>query len=152
MQYRLYTDGACQPNPGHGGWAFIICLETDGVVAADSIQSGYEPQTTNNRMEIRAVIEGLKFFIQKFPKHYSLLLLSDSKYLLQGMEVWMFDWIKRGWIKKDKKAVINTDLWKEVYNLVSKVQINYHYIKGHSGDSYNEECDKLAVKEIQLRK
>jgi len=151
MTYHLFTDGACQPNPGKGGWAFILHPEEH----PDSriVKSGYEEQSTNNQMEITAVLEGLKEALKALRVPYSgnptVKLFADSKYILNGIETWMHNWEKNNWIKKDKKPVLNLDLWKEMFELNSKIHIICEYIKGHSGHPENEECDRLAVKQIE---
>ncbi len=148
MICNLYTDGACQPNPGAGGWAFII--DYDSISHA---QKGGKEDTTNNRMELTAVLEGLKFFISYIYNidQPILRICSDSKYLLLGMEQWLENWEKNNWRRTDKKPVLNTDLWKEINELKRQVQIEYKYIKGHSGHPENEKCDQLAVSMIKMR-
>lgn len=158
MIFSLYTDGACQPNPGTGGWAFIAYMK--GHPKGDKIvKTGFEKDTTNNRMEITAVLEGLKFLViaARFTdisngEENKIELFSDSKYILNGIESWMEGWQKRGWIKKDKKPVLNADLWKQIFDLSQEITIHCNHIKGHSGHPENEECDKLAVQEILQHK
>lgn len=146
MKYYIYTDGACQPNPGEGGWAFILFSETHP--KSRIIKSGYEQKTTNNRMEITAVLEGLKYFNGLKEESDSALLFSDSKYLVNGITLWMDGWARNGWRKKDKKPVMNDDLWREIHNLMKNMEVDCKHVKGHSGHQENEECDVLAVKEI----
>ena len=123
---EIYTDGACQGNPGSGGWGAVI--RQDGV---DTELSGYDPYTTNNRMEVLAAIKALSFV----PEHSDLLLRSDSRYLINTMT-------------KDWKKKANIDLWNQLEDLASKRNIKWEWVKGHSGDLYNEKADKLATQAI----
>jgi ribonuclease HI len=151
MKFHLFTDGACQPNPGNGGWAFIAHPELDPKNRA--VHSGYQENTTNNRMEMTAVVEGLKYLteVDEFSSNcidLEVVLYADSKYLINGIQVWMHNWCKNNWRKKDNKPVLNSDLWKQLHALSQKVKLECEHIKGHSGHPENEECDQLAVAEI----
>ena len=132
----LYTDGACSGNPGPGGWgAILIYCEIKKEL------SGGETSTTNNRMELTAVIEGLKRL--KFPCIVDIY--SDSAYTVNAFqEGWVRNWEKGGWIKADKKPVLNADLWQELISLVRKHQVTFHKVKGHSDNQLNNRCDELA--------
>lgn len=134
----LFTDGACSGNPGPGGWAYVLKHPATGKAREDS---GAEPQTTNNRMELRAVIEGLS----ALHKPTLVELTSDSKYVLDGLKTWLDGWIKRGWRTAAKEPVKNQDLWEELDLLRKRHTINFHWIKGHAGHPENERCDELAV-------
>ena len=135
----LYTDGACSGNPGPGGWGAI--LEFNGV---EKELSGGEPETTNNRMELTAVIEGLK----ALKESCIVELYSDSKYVIDGLSKgWAVSWRKNGWKKADKKPALNPDLWEILLDLCEKHQLHYHWVKGHAENEYNNRCDQLAVKE-----
>lgn len=135
---ELHTDGACSGNPGPGGWAYVVKHAATGKERAES---GAEPDTTNNRMELRAVIEGLSVL-----KRASIVdLYSDSKYVLDGLKSWLHGWKKKGWKTADKKPVKNQDLWMELDTLSSRHQIRFHWIKGHSEHPENERCDRMAV-------
>ncbi len=149
--FHLYTDGACQPNPGKGGWAFILRNPKKEVV--DS-RKGYEPFTTNNRMEMTAALEGIKHFKTRFWKknNQSLQIYSDSQYIINGMKDWLKRWEENNWKRKDKKEVLNADLWQEIAKARENIQITYKHIKGHSGHPDNEECDAMAVSVIQKHK
>ncbi|NLM98202.1 MAG: ribonuclease HI [Halanaerobiaceae bacterium] len=138
--YLLYTDGACSGNPGPGAYAAIIIQDGN-----ESVISGYEAETTNNRMELKAVIEGLK----KIPEGSKVYLYSDSNYVLQGLEEWIKGWKEKDWKTTANKKVKNQDLWKELDVLISKYELEYVKIKGHSGDEYNERADSLARKELE---
>ena len=132
----LYTDGACSGNPGPGGWGAILVY---GEIKKEL--SGGETSTTNNRMELTAVIEGLKRL--KFPCIVDIY--SDSAYTVNAFqEGWVRNWEKGGWIKADKKPVLNADLWQELISLVRKHQVTFHKVKGHSDNQLNNRCDELA--------
>ncbi|MBX3359357.1 MAG: ribonuclease HI [Phycisphaeraceae bacterium] len=139
---ELYTDGACSGNPGPGGWAFVLKHPASGKVVE---QSGGEPDTTNNRMELRAVIEGLAWI----KKPARVELYSDSKYVLDGLSEWMAGWKARGWKTAAKKPVKNVELWQELDGLRTRHEVSFHWVEGHSGHPENERCDELAVAEIQ---
>ena len=132
----LYTDGACSGNPGPGGWGAILIY---GEIKKEL--SGGETSTTNNRMELTAVIEGLKRL--KFPCIVDIY--SDSAYTVNAFqEGWFRNWEKGGWINADKKPVLNADLWQELISLVRKHQVTFHKVKGHSDNQLNNRCDELA--------
>lgn len=149
MIYNLFTDGACSPNPGKGGWAFIACPE--GYKEKRVVKTGFDPDTTNNRMEMTAAVKGIKYICNaSHPEtKHTVRLHSDSMYLLDGIKTWMHDWAKLDWSKKSKGEIVNLDLWKEFYKLWDMITIECHYIRGHSGHPENEECDQLAVKEMR---
>ncbi|MCE7974693.1 MAG: ribonuclease HI [Leptolyngbya sp. PLA1] len=135
---ELFTDGACSGNPGPGGWAYIL---RHPVTGASREASGAEPETTNNRMELRAAIEGLRALTQP-----SLVdLTSDSQYVLKGMKEWLDAWKRRGWKTADKKPVKNQDLWETLDALRTLHEIRFHWIRGHNEHPENERCDELAV-------
>jgi ribonuclease HI len=135
---ELHTDGACSGNPGPGGWAFILKHPASG----KSIErSGAEAQTTNNRMELMAVIEGLA----TLTRPSSVQLFSDSEYVLKGMREWLKGWKARGWRTAAKQPVKNADLWQRLDELASEHTLTYHWVRGHSEHPENERCDQLAV-------
>ena len=135
----LYTDGACSGNPGPGGWGAI--LEFQGV---EKELSGGESSTTNNRMELTAVIEGLS----ALKEPCIVELYSDSKYVIDGLSKgWAVSWRKNGWRKADKKPALNPDLWEKLLDLVETHQLHYHWVKGHAENPKNNRCDALAVAE-----
>lgn len=135
---HLFTDGACSGNPGPGGWAYILKHPATG---RETSASGAELETTNNRMELMAVIEGLTAL-----KTPSLVdLTSDSQYVLKGLKEWMAAWKARGWKTADKKPVKNQDLWLRLDQLRTGHQIRFHWIRGHSEHPENEKCDRMAV-------
>ena len=134
----IYTDGACSGNPGPGGWGAI--LEWNGV---EKELSGGENPTTNNRMELLAVISAL----EKLNQSCIVELYSDSKYVIDALtKGWLTSWIKNGWRKADKKAVLNVDLWQRLL-LLEKHEMHYHWVKGHAENEKNNRCDQMAVAE-----
>lgn len=139
---QLFTDGACSGNPGPGGWAFILRHPASN---SEIERSGAEPRTTNNRMELTAVIEGLAAL--KAPS--TVDLTSDSQYTLKGLDEWMPNWKRRGWKTADKKPVKNEDLWRRLDDLAARHDIRFHWIRGHAGHPENERCDALAVAAIR---
>ena len=133
----IYTDGACSGNPGAGGWGTI--LEYKGVRKE---LSGGAAQTTNNRMELTAVIEGLK----ALKETCEVKIITDSQYVVNGITLgWAKSWKANNWRKKDKKPALNPELWDELLALTDKHSVTFEWIKGHAGHEYNERCDKLAV-------
>ena len=141
---NLYTDGACSGNPGPGGWGVIL-----EYMGHEKELSGGEDSTTNNRMELTAVIRGL----EQLKEPCRVELYSDSKYVIDGLEKgWAESWKKRGWIKSDKKPALNPDLWERLLELVHTHKVSYHWIKGHAQNEKNNRCDQLAVAEWKKRK
>ena len=133
----LYTDGACSGNPGPGGWGAIL-----EYMGHEMELSGGEESTTNNRMELTAVIMGLS----AIKEPCIVELYSDSKYVIDGLEKgWAESWKKKGWIKSDKKPALNPDLWEQLLELTGKHQMRYHWVKGHAENPKNNRCDELAV-------
>ncbi len=133
----IYTDGACSGNPGAGGWGAILRYGD-----AYKELSGAEKLTTNNRMELTAVIMGLKAL--KFP--CEVILTTDSKYVVDGIEKgWARSWQRNGWIKSDKKPALNRELWEELLGLLDIHRVRFVWVKGHAGHPENERCDELAV-------
>jgi len=138
----LYTDGACRGNPGPGGWAAILAHPASG---KQSELSGGEPNTTNNRMELTATIEGLR--VLKGARRWRVRLVSDSEYVINGLRFWIAGWLKNNWRRGSKPGsppVKNSDLWKTLYELALKHDLTYEHVRGHSGHPQNERCDALA--------
>ena len=141
-EYQIYTDGACSPNPGAGGWAFILRSPNRTVAT----KFGYKADTTNNRMELQAVLEGLQHFINNIAtSEDNIVLNSDSKYTIQGIMTWCRGWSRRGWLKKNGDKVLNSYQWNEIFALKQKINLTCVHIRGHTGDLYNEMVDQLAV-------
>tara|TARA_B100000700_G_scaffold294692_1_gene356908 strand:- start:3701 stop:4177 length:477 start_codon:yes stop_codon:yes gene_type:complete len=133
------TDGACSGNPGPGGWGALIRFQDGSEIEF----GGFNPETTNNRMELQAALFVLKE-LQKIPFHPSLTIKTDSKYLIDGLEKWMPNWKRKGWKTASGKAVLNQDLWKALDD-PKLPKIKLQYVKGHSGEKDNERVDKIAV-------
>ena len=131
----LYTDGACSGNPGPGGWACLLKYNE-----AQKEISGGAKETTNNQMELTAVIEGLSLL----KKPCEVELFTDSKYVLEGATKWLDGWVQKGWKKADKKPVLNRDLWEKLIPLFNKHAITWHWVKGHAGHPENERVDTMA--------
>lgn len=137
----IYTDGACSGNPGAGGWGAIVVYK-----GKEKILSGAEEKTTNNRMELYAVIAAL----EALKEPCEITLCSDSKYVIDGLSKgWAKSWRARGWKKADKNPALNPDLWGRLLDLAEIHKIEYVWIKGHDGHPYNERCDRLAVGEYE---
>lgn len=139
----MYTDGACSGNPGPGGWACVL-------VYGEHVKqlAGGAKETTNNQMELTAVIEGLKQLKHPCRVH----IYTDSKYVMDGAEKWLEGWKKNGWRKADKKAVLNSGLWQELDRELQKHEISWTWVKGHAGHEQNELVDSLAREQSELYK
>lgn len=131
----IYTDGACVGNPGPGGWAALIQVEKDSTTL-----SGGDPSTTNNRMEMQAVIASLAYLTETF----EIQLYTDSRYVINGINDWINTWSKNNWQTANRKPVKNKDLWQELHASTQKHLITWHWVRGHSGNRYNELVDGLA--------
>lgn len=136
MTVEIYTDGACKGNPGPGGWGVVLRY---GKVEKEL--SGAVPDTTNNRMELQAAIEGLKALNRPVPVH----VYTDSTYVRDGITKWIHNWKVKGWRNANKKPVKNADLWQELDELASQFEIEWHWVKGHAGHPENERADQLAT-------
>ena len=136
---QIYTDGACSGEPGPGGWGAVLLYGQH-----EKQLSGGEANTTNNRMELTAVIEALSLL----KRPCRVTLTTDSKYVADSVtKGWVYGWQKRGWKKSDGKDAINVDLWQRLLPLLQTHEVTFVWIKGHAGHQYNEICDKLAVAE-----
>jgi len=135
----IYTDGACRGNPGPGGWGVLIEYGE-----SNKQLHGGDVSTTNNKMELTAAIMALK----EIKEPCKIILYTDSKYVLQGIEEWIHNWKKRGWRGANKKPVKNIELWKELDELRDEHNIKWNWVKGHSGDPGNETADMLANRGI----
>lgn len=135
----LFTDGACSGNPGPGGWCAILQYK-----GKEKVLSGSERETTNNRMELTGVIEGLKALKRKC----SVVVTTDSKYICDAVNLrWLNAWKAKNWKKADGKPVLNRDLWEEIDAMISMHHVTFIWIKGHAGHPENERCDQIAVNE-----
>ena len=138
-QVTIYTDGACSGNPGPGGWGAILKYKE-----IERELSGGEAATTNNRMELTAVIRAL----EALREPCAVDLWSDSKYVIDALKKgWARSWRARGWVKSDKKPALNPDLWGALLELTERHEMRYHWVKGHAENPYNNRCDALAVQE-----
>lgn len=136
----IYTDGACSVNPGPGGWGCVLIY--NGI---EKELSGFENNTTNNRMEMRAVIEALS----RLREPCNIDLYSDSAYVVNAfLQDWVSSWIRKGWVNSEGKSVKNDDLWQQLIALAGKHNITWHKVKGHADDKYNNICDRLARGEV----
>lgn len=142
-RYIVHTDGACRNNPGPGGWGVVLQLEAGGSIIKEKELSGaMVKETTNNRMELSAVLGGLR---RLKDKTIPITVRSDSKYVIDGMSKWLEGWKRNGWLTSSKKPVLNMDLWLELDQLQETLgPISWLWVKGHSGDPMNERCDRLA--------
>lgn len=142
MKLTIFTDGACLGNPGPGGWGAIL---VDGAHRREL--SGYEPATTNNRMEIMAALAALR----AVPDGAEVDLHTDSQYLRNGMNDWLARWKRNGWRTADKKPVKNEDLWRALDAEAQRHRVRWHWVRGHAGHPENERCDALANAAIRAR-
>jgi ribonuclease HI len=136
---KIYTDGACKGNPGKGGWGAVLQYED-----IEKEISGYQPNTTNNIMELTAAVEALKCLKEPC----KIILTTDSTYVKNGISSWIFNWKKNGWKTANKKPVKNKNLWQELDSLCQNHKIIWEWVKGHSGHPENERCDELANEAI----
>lgn len=141
---HIYTDGACRGNPGPGGWGALLCYQNQ-----EKTLQGAEPDTTNNRMELMAAIQAL----ETLSRPCDVVLTTDSNYVRLGITQWIKGWKKNGWRTSQKAPVKNADLWQRLDTATQKHQIDWQWVKGHSGHPQNERADQLATSAIdQLEK
>jgi ribonuclease HI len=136
---ELYCDGACLGNPGPGGWGFLLRVASP-TGPLEKEQAGAVADTTNNRMELSAAIEGLKLL----KRPCDVDLYSDSQYVVKGIESWLAGWKKANWVKRDKQPVLNADLWKVLDAELARHRVDAHWVRGHAGHAENERVDRLA--------
>ena len=141
MKILIYTDGACSGNPGIGGWGVVILVPREKPVHLN----GGSNNTTNNQMELTATIEGLQYFKES----KQILIITDSKYVINGIEYWIKNWKKNGWKTASKKPVKNKDLWEKLDKEITKHAIEWQWVKGHAGNDNNEKADYLARRFIE---
>jgi ribonuclease HI len=152
-ELAIYTDGGCSGNPGPGGWAFVI-LDPGAVEASSGFAPaapriiaekwGAEAGTTNNRMELLAVISALELLEKEALSPRKLILCTDSQYVQKGMSEWILSWKRNNWRTSDKKPVKNQDLWQRLDALSARFPIRWQWVRGHAGNEYNERCDELT--------
>lgn len=146
MQLELYTDGGCSGNPGCGAWAFVI-VDSERHTVLES-QSGFDPYTTNNRMELQAVIEALRY-AHHFAADSSFALYTDSQYVQKGITLWIHTWMRNNWRSKSKTPIKNIALWQLLYNTQQKLAVQWHWLKGHAEHQYNNQCHELVQQMIK---
>ena len=147
---KIFTDGGCSGNPGPGGWAFVLVLKTfqgDKIVAE---QKGWEKNTTNNRMELTAVIESLKALKTMDDVPNKAVVCTDSQYVQKGITEWIRKWKQNAWRTSDKKPVKNQDLWVELDSLAGEFSLVWEWVRGHAGVEYNELCDRMTQQAIAM--
>jgi ribonuclease HI len=146
---KIYTDGGCSGNPGPGGWAYVIALETfqGGKILAE--RWGAEKNTTNNRMELTAVIESLRALKTMTNVPRQAAIFTDSQYVQKGITEWINKWKRNSWRTSDKKPVKNQDLWMELDALAGEFPLTWEWVRGHSGVDYNERCDQMTQEAIK---
>jgi len=146
---EIYTDGSSLGNPGPGGWGIVITSSDKTVTEL----GGSEKDTTNNRMELMAVIESLKYIIKKYPQD-KVIIHADSTYVLGGVTTWIHNWEKNGWRTANKKPVLNKDLWQELITLVREFKgiLSWQKVKGHDGHVHNERADVIATECSSLQR
>ena len=143
-QVEVYTDGACSGNPGPGGWGAILRFQ-----GIEKEIAGFERETTNNRMELTAAIQGLS----RLKEPCQVALYTDSQYLSKAInEGWLENWKKRGWVKSDKKPVLNVELWQALDEQLKRHQVTIHWVKGHGDNPFNNRCDALATGQIAQKR
>jgi ribonuclease HI len=146
MKFDIWTDGGCSGNPGPGGWAFIV-IDSHGKNIGEG--KGGERETTNNRMELMAVIKALKYISTKGLSMDRLIVHTDSQYVEKGMTEWIIRWKMNGWKASDRKPVKNLDLWQKLDSLALELPITWEWVESHSGIPLNERCDKMTHEAIE---
>ena len=140
MLVEIFSDGACSGNPGPGGWGTLMRFEDH-----EKELSGFDPETTNNRMDLLGAIAGL----EALTRPCRVTMTTDSQYVKKGMTEWIDGWVKRGWKNSQKKPVANRDLWERLLVLTEPHQVEWHWVRGHDGHVENERCDALARAAIE---
>ena len=140
MQVKVFTDGACSGNPGPGGWGAILKALKNGEIVSEKEIHGGEEITTNNRMELTAAMKGL----ESLKKQSQVTIITDSKYLKDGMTKWINNWLSNNWRTSANKEIKNLDLWKRIYDLSQFHEVQWEWVKGHNAHKDNEKADYLA--------
>ena len=145
---KIFTDGGCKGNPGPGGWAYVMILKTFQGESIAAQNKGAEKDTTNNRMELTAVISALRALkTMNVPR--KACVLTDSQYVQKGITEWIQVWKRNSWRTSDKKPVKNQDLWMELDSLAEEFSIAWEWVRGHAGNEYNEMCDRMTQEAIE---
>lgn len=142
MNIKIYTDGGCTGNPGPGGWGAVLLVEDKEIKLSGGLNN-----TTNNQMELTAVIKALEYIGKEFSFNDELTIYTDSQYVKNGITSWINNWEKNGWKTAAKKPVKNKEFWIVLRTLTNLAKIEWVWVKGHSGDKYNEMCDDLVATE-----
>jgi len=144
----IFTDGGCSGNPGPGGWAFVIAREEAGGPRIISSKNGGEKTTTNNRMELTAVLQSLRALRDMEGAPRAAVVVTDSQYVQKGITDWIVKWKRNGWVSSGKTPVKNRDLWEALDAIVGEFSLEWQWVRGHSGVALNEMCDALAQEAI----
>ena len=143
-EVKIFTDGGCSGNPGPGGWAYVMLVEGE-----ETSNSGGEAATTNNRMELQAVISALNAVLaQIYAEKVKISVYTDSQYVKNGIKQWIKNWQRNGWKTASGQPVKNKDLWETLLALDQRLLVDWNWVKGHAGDKYNEICDSLVKLEF----
>jgi len=148
--FKIYTDGGCSGNPGPGGWAYVMVQQTFQGEQVIAKEKGSEKDTTNNRMELTAVIMALRALKTMTGVPRQAAVLTDSQYVQKGITEWIRNWKRNAWRTADKKPVKNQDLWMELDSLANEFPLKWEWVKGHAGNEYNEMCDAMTQEAIAL--
>ena len=143
---KIYTDGGCTGNPGPGGWAAVILKDSEDPLEI----SGFDRATTNNRMELTAVISALETVRKTMGDGMAIEVYTDSQYVQKGISQWMKGWVAKGWKTSAGKPVKNRDLWLQLKALNDAMNVEWKWVKGHAGNIWNERCDELVARERSL--
>jgi len=143
---EIFTDGGCHGNPGPGGWAFRIVANGKTIVHE---LNGFDAETTNNRMELQAVIEALRYAGTVYPGNPDIVVTTDSTYVRNGITQWIRKWKKNGWMTAARQPVKNRELWQSLDEISEIVRPKWEWVRGHSGDEHNEACDSLVQAAIR---
>jgi ribonuclease HI len=148
MGLLIYTDGGCSGNPGPGGWAYLIIQSGTAKETVVAEQWGAEQNTTNNRMELRAVIAALEALENPAESYGMITVYTDSQYVQKGISMWIHGWKKKNWKTSDNKPVKNVDLWQRLDVLSAAFPLSWKWVKGHAGNAFNERCDRMTQEAI----
>lgn len=142
MHIKIYTDGGCTGNPGPGGWGAVLLVNNEEIKLSGGLSN-----TTNNQMELTAVIKALEYIGKEYSFNDELSIYTDSQYVKNGITSWINNWEKNGWKTAAKKPVKNKEFWISLRTLTNMAKIEWFWVKGHSGNKYNEMCDQLVADE-----
>jgi ribonuclease HI len=146
-ELKIYTDGGCSGNPGPGGWAYVIISQEEEIIAKEM---GSQKETTNNRMELTAVIEALRAIKKQEAPTPNVTVYTDSQYVQKGISEWIQNWKRNSWRTSGKTPVKNKELWIELDSLAGEFHITWKWVKGHDGNKFNELCDRMTQESINL--